>query len=170
MRGLQRLAVWRRLTDSRRWMLPQAMLYLLLARLAIRLLHFRTLAWFFVRPASRPEAAGDARAQAIKDVRWAIKTASQHQPDLVFCFPRAIAAQAMLRQRGVSVTLYYGATAQSDKGLHAHVWLQDGDQGIIGRRIAQAAGHKVLACYAGPAARPAAAAAAPADSQHLQRG
>jgi len=45
-------------------------------------------------------------------VRWAIWTATRHQRERVVCFPRAIAAQAMLRRRGVSTTLYYGAASQ----------------------------------------------------------
>ncbi len=148
MRGLNRFALWRALTDTRRWMLREAWVYLLLARLAIRFIPFRRLSWFFQRPAQRPEAAGEVRARIIKDVRWAIWTNTRHQRERIVCFPRAIAAQAMLRQRGVSTTLYYGAASQSDAGLTAHVWLQDGELGLIGHRTA--AGHKVLARFDPP--------------------
>lgn len=50
----------------------------------------------------------------------------------VVCFPRTFAAQAMLRRRGVTTTLYYGATTRADAGkLLTHVWLQDGEKGIV---------------------------------------
>ena len=135
----------RQVAASRRWVLMEARLYLLGARLAIRLLPFRRMVPFFERPAARPEQTGAARAQSIKDVRWAIWTATRHQRERVVCFPRAIAAQAMLRRRGVSTTLYYGAASKADKGLSAHVWVQDGETDVVGKR--SAAGVKVLARY-----------------------
>jgi hypothetical protein len=136
---------WRRVAASRRWVLLEARLYLLAARLAIRLLPFRRLTGYFERPAARPEQAGAARAQAIKDVRWAIWTATRHQRERVVCFPRAVAAQAMLRRRGVSTTLYYGAASREGEGLSAHVWVQDGEAEVVGKR--SAAGIKVLGRY-----------------------
>lgn len=167
MRGLNRFALWRALTDSRRWMLREAWVYLLLARLAIRLIPFRRLSWFFQRPAQRPEAAGEVRARLIQDVRWAIWSNTRHQRESIVCFPRAVAAQAMLRQRGVSTTLFYGATSQTETGLAAHVWLQDGDQGLIGHR--SAAGHKVLARF-DPPPQPAAPRRAKASSSTTTSG
>ena len=146
---------WRRLTHSRRWLRIEAWIYLLLSRLAIRLIPFRKLTWFFERPAARPGLAGAAREQLIRDVRWAIWSHARDQPERIVCFPRGITAQAMLRQRGVATTLYYGATSDSEKGLNAHVWVQDGELGIIGTRTN--AGYKVLARYAAPSAEAAAA-------------
>ena len=151
---MRRLVPARPIQRTRRWMLLEARLLLLASRLAIRFVPFSRLTWFFKRPAAWPELDGEARAQVIKDVRWAIKTGSGSQPERIVCFPRAVTAQAMLRRRGVSTTLYYGATSRSDAGLHAHVWLQDGEQGIIGRRIAAAAGHQVLARFSTPPGQP----------------
>jgi hypothetical protein len=145
---MQRLVVWRRLSDSRRWLLVEAYISLLAARWAIRVIPFRRLTWFFVRTAARPEATGAERARLIRRVRQAIYTVSRRQPELLVCFPRAAAAQAMLRRRGVSTTLYYGATSLGGRGLVAHVWLQDGDSGVIGRLAAERAGHRPLARFA----------------------
>jgi len=36
----------------------------------------------------------------------------------------------MLRRRGISTNLYYGA--RNDGELTAHVWVQDGDRSVIG--------------------------------------
>jgi len=45
----------------------------------------------------------------------------------------------------VSTTLYYGAASQAGQGLSAHVWVQDGEAEVVGKR--SAAGVKVLARY-----------------------
>jgi hypothetical protein len=126
----------------------EARLYLALSRLAIRLVPFRRLAWFFTRPAARPEVTGEARRQIIRDVRRAVRVAARGQRERIVCFPRGITVQAMLRRRGVSTTLYYGARTRPPLGLEAHVWVQDGERGIVGHR--RAAGHKVLARFAAP--------------------
>ena len=51
------------------------------------------------------------------------------------CFQQGLAAQLMLRRRGIPSVLYYGA-AQDGSGLHAHVWVRDGDIDVIGGEIA----------------------------------
>jgi len=100
------------------------------------------------RPSTRLALSGAARAMLKKDVRWAIYTASHRLSENIVCFPRALAAQAMLRRRGVATTLYYGASRTPGKGLNAHVWLQDGDEGVVGIRAAP--GYAVLARYPAP--------------------
>jgi hypothetical protein len=52
------------------------------------------------------------------------------------CFQQGLAAQLMLRRRGVPSVLYYGAAPNDGSGLSAHVWVRDGDVGVIGDEIA----------------------------------
>jgi hypothetical protein len=52
------------------------------------------------------------------------------------CFEQGIAAQLMLRRRGIPSVLYYGAAQDGQSGLHAHVWVRDGDFDVIGGEIA----------------------------------
>jgi hypothetical protein len=52
------------------------------------------------------------------------------------CFEQGLAAQFMLRRRGVPSVLYYGAALDDQDGLSAHVWVRDGDVDIIGGEIA----------------------------------
>lgn len=134
-----------RLLIYRMFLLVEATLYLLMARMALVFLPFKVLARFMNRLSRQPELHGEARKSHIKAVRWSILRASHRLPLKLVCFPRAIAAQAMLRRRRVGTTLYYGATTQPDKGLISHVWVQDGQAGVIGLRAAN--GYKIIARY-----------------------
>ena len=123
---------WRRLRPAHRWLLLESALYLIGARLVLRIMPFRQLVWWFQRPARQPELQGAARQAACAEVRMAIHYTNLWLRLNAVCFPRSLAAQAMLRRRGVSTTLYYGATTQADGGrLSTHVWLQDGEKGIV---------------------------------------
>jgi hypothetical protein len=52
------------------------------------------------------------------------------------CFQQGLAAQLMLRRRGIPSVLYYGAAQDDKSGLYAHVWVRDGDVDVIGGEIA----------------------------------
>ena len=129
----------------RRGMLVEAMLYLLLSRLALKLLSFRRLVWLLERRPSEPEVTGTRRVRLRQEVGWAIATAARYLPGETVCFPQAIAAQAMLRRRRVGTTLYYGAARLPDRGLTTHAWVQDGAEGVVGHRNADK--YYVLARY-----------------------
>jgi hypothetical protein len=138
---------WRRRIEWR-WMIVQAVFYLLAARLALAVVPFRRLTWFFERPARQPEVIGQARIHLRKQVRGAIIYAYRR---VLFgratCFHRGMAAQVMLRHRGVGTTLYYGAARLPGHGLSAHVWVQDGEEGVMGCLVAQQNRFGVLARY-----------------------
>lgn len=122
----------RQLSPSDRWLLLETLVHLVAAQLALRIVPFRWLIWWFQRPARQPELTEEARQAVIQKVRLAIHYTNQWLNLNAVCFPRSLAAQTMLRRRGVSTTLYYGATTLADQGkLTVHVWLQDGDQGIV---------------------------------------
>ncbi len=136
----------------RRWALPrllmtEAIAYLILARMALSFFSFPRLAQFFERPVRRPELAGDARRGACRQVCSAIYRVHRRWPGLTTCFHRAIAAQVMLRRRGVGATLCYGAATLPDRGLITHAWVQDGDEGVVGHITARMDRYRILACY-----------------------
>lgn len=130
---------------THREMLIEAMLNLLLARLALKLLSFRRLIWLLERRPSEPQVTGTRRARLRQEVRWAIATAARYLPGETVCFPRAIAAQAMLRRRRVGTMLYYGAARLPGRGLTTHAWVQDGAAGVVGHRNADK--YYILARY-----------------------
>lgn len=134
---------------ARRLLVVEAILTLAVARLAIAVLPFRSLQRFLTRDSNRAERSGEARNARVASVRAAIESAARRLPGQTVCFPRAVAAQSMLRRRGIGTTLYYGAARSCEEGLIAHVWLQDRDTGILGHELAPR--YKVLAQYtAGP--------------------
>jgi len=116
----------------------EAVLLLAWSRVALRLLPFRHIAWFLDLPLLRQRSDIPEREQECKNVEWAIGRGAMVLPGETVCFPRAIAAHVMCRTRGIDTTLYYGAAILPDSGLTAHVWLQDGLTGVVGKDTASA--------------------------------
>jgi hypothetical protein len=128
----------------------EAVSYLTIAGLAIRFVPFSRLVPIFRRALPRPELTGADRQRAIADVRRAVLAAASRLPNRPVCFPQAVAAQAMLRRRGVSTTMCYGAKTGGSDGINAHVWLMAGTDGVVGERTA--AQFPLLAAYSNASA------------------
>lgn len=128
-------------------LLAEAVVYLLAARVALAIFPFRRLTGLFERSSRRPELTGDARLRARGEVCSAIRRVRHGSLVRTTCLHRAIAAQAMLRRRGVSTTLYYGAATLPEQGLTAHAWVQDGEAGVVGKIEALREQYHVLARY-----------------------
>src|SRR5262245_4941243 len=106
---MRRLHDLLRLPSTRRTLAIEATFYLLAACIALQLLPFRVLEWFFEHQPQRPEITGPARTKVREEVRWAMNFASFRLQIRATCFARAIAAQCMLRWRGMGTILYLGA-------------------------------------------------------------
>lgn len=128
-----------------RLLLLEAVLCLAVARLAIVALPFRHVATLAARPIRIHEPMPQARAIAAKRIRWAILTCACRVPWRAMCFEQGLAAQFMLRRKGIPSILYYGAAPDDQEGLSAHVWVRDGDVDIIGGEIASQ--YAVLAIF-----------------------
>ena len=133
---------------SKRIFVIEAFFYLLMARLALKRNSFLSLTGLFSSPLRKPELSGRPRRWAREEVQTAIFYVWRRFPWKPNCFHRALAAQAMLRRRGVSTTLYYGAATLPERGLTGHVWVQDGPVGVVGHCPAQ--GFRVLARFPEP--------------------
>jgi hypothetical protein len=112
----------------RRTYLREAAFMLVLARLAVRFVPARRLVSWASRPPRRINRfAGHqfglvARAvEAVGDKKWMRAK----------CLPRALAAQAMLRRRGIPSKLCLGV-ARKGEALAAHAWLEFDHQIITG--------------------------------------
>lgn len=141
---MSRVLKFARLTRRQRRLLVETVLALVRARILLVLLPFRRLKPQLCKLPDAEERDLSVRAQACAEVAAAIEVASPHMPWKVNCFQRGIAAQAMLRRRGVGATLIYGARSEVDKGVEAHVWVRDGDTEIIG---GDGSGYCVVARY-----------------------
>lgn len=124
-----------RQSPERQGLLMEALLYLIWARVLLLLCPFRYLRHLLERPVGRNSPiTGEARRLATRRIRWAVERTAEQLPGQTACFPRGIAAHLMCRKRGISTTLIYGgATAE---GLVTHVWVVDGEVGVIGHQIA----------------------------------
>ena len=116
---------------------------LVLARHAVRLVSpARIFAW-----AGRPPRR--IRRFAVDEigwVSWAVENIGAEPWMNAPCLPRALAAHAMLRRRGIASRLCLGVTR--DRGaLCAHAWVEIGNDKIVGG--AEADGFTRLATFGG---------------------
>jgi hypothetical protein len=141
-RPLRRFA---QVDNHRRALTIEAVTWLLLARLALIFISFPRLArrlGTFVPP-------NDARAlqarirtsqdqvQSAEDIGWAVTRAARYVPFNAVCLPQAMAARVMLKRRGVSSVLHFGAGKGQDKPLDAHAWLDAAGVEVTGYPVAK---------------------------------
>src|SRR5436190_3278339 len=104
--------------------------HLIVARGALLVVPFRRIAAWTTRAVPARRLSEPQRRRAIDDVRWAVAAAAARLPGMR-CLARALAAQEMLRRRGMVSALTYGARPRGT-ALDAHVWLTAESEGIVG--------------------------------------
>lgn len=126
------LSRWRRTTWPDRALLCEAMLLLAFARIVIAVLPFRTVGRIagWIRVSNAP--SDEVRAATVRRVGWAIGACAKRAPFRAVCFQQGLAAQIMLRRRGVPSILHFGAAPDVQNGLVAHVSVRDGDTNVVG--------------------------------------
>lgn len=146
---MSRLAKFFARSGRDRRLFCEALAELARAKLLIHGLPFRRLAPSFGRPqAETPAAIAPAdRAVAVK-ISWAVQAAARHVPLGFVCLPQAVAAQRMLRRRGLATTLYLGVAPDRARpeSITAHAWLRAGDKIVTGE--GETATHRQLAWFA----------------------
>ena len=88
-------------------------------------------------PAATPRQA--------RRIEHAIEICAQRVPWRAVCFQKGLAAQFMLRRRGLAAALHYGAACDDDGKLIAHVWVRSGETDVVG--CVGAARYGVLAIF-----------------------
>ena len=118
----------------------EAVLLLLLARLLVKYVPMRR---WRNRLATAEESGGpppDGRRMGRKVAR-VIRRVAWHVPFRAVCLPQAMAAQWMLRRRGISSRLFFGARRRPEtapsrdrpaSGMDFHAWLTVGDACVLG--------------------------------------
>jgi hypothetical protein len=104
----------------------EAAAMLLLARVAVRLLPS---AWLFAWADRAPRRICRFPADEAAWVAWAVGRAGLRTGSL--CLPRALAAHAMLRRRGIASRLCLGV-ARNGADVAAHAWIEIGERKIVG--------------------------------------
>lgn len=101
---------------------------LALASLLIAMLSFRRVATIAAKRGGRAIATpAEARAIARAVAGWGHRV-----PWHAVCFQQGLAAHLMLRRRGLTTALHYGAMRDDAGALIAHVWVRSGDVDVIG--------------------------------------
>ena len=126
--------LWR-MTWQDRLTLGEAIVWLAIAGLIIAVVPFRHFGCFAALPVRKLPPADEARNLMRRQIRWAIVTAARRVPWRALCIQQGLAAQFMLRRRGIPSVLYYGA-ALREGDLKAHVWVRDGNIDVIGGEAA----------------------------------
>jgi hypothetical protein len=116
-----------RLQVRRRLYLREAFVTFVLARLAVRFVPPARIFSWIDRPPKRLNRFSDE----VGWVAWAVETTATKWPTDAQCLPRALAAHAMLRRRGVASRVCL-AVAREDREVTGHAWVEVGDDKIIG--------------------------------------
>ena len=115
-----------KLKTIRRMYLREAAVMIILARLAVRFISpAHIFSWADRSPRRINRFAGD-EAQWIA---WAIENVAAKPWLNALCLPRALAAHAMLRRRGIASRLCLGVV-RDGSDLAAHAWIEVGKQKI----------------------------------------
>ena len=119
---------FRRLDRARRLLAIEAAITLAWVSTALRVLPFSR--------AIRLGAISLGKADpgpGLDECIWAIETAARHLPWRIVCIQQGIAAQRMLRRRGIDATLHYGIANNRTPGrLEAHVWVTVAGRAVVG--------------------------------------
>ncbi len=106
----------------------EATAMLVAAQLAVRLL---PAAWLFALVDRPMRRVCRFAAEEAEWVAWAVDHVGSRRRMKALCLPRALAAHAMLRRRGIANRLCLGV-ARNERGLEAHAWIEVGERKIVG--------------------------------------
>lgn len=134
MNGL--LARMRGLSAAQWTALAEATAALAVAAPMIAFLPFRRVVALVRHPVGRSPVPPPNRAEQIGLVRWAVTAAARRLPWRAKCFEQGLAAQWLLRRRGIGSEIHYGIARDGSAGLQAHVWVTVGTLPVVGAEIA----------------------------------
>src|SRR5258706_2976274 len=106
--------IWR-LPWEDRMLLAEAATCLGIAALAVAVVPFRHVGNVAGRQARKPSRSEKDTLPIVDRVRWAVEAAARRVPWRALCFEQGLAAQQMLRRRGVQSVLYYGAARSGEE-------------------------------------------------------
>jgi hypothetical protein len=112
----------------RRIYLREAAIMLIAARLAV---HFVPPARLFAWANRPPRRINRFATDEAGWIAWAVENLGARPWMNALCLPRALAAHAMLRRRGIASRLCLGVARDGGK-LAAHAWVEIGDDKIVG--------------------------------------
>jgi|SRR6185369_15876705 len=137
------LGRFRDISGRRRLLLAEAVLWLWLARLALIFISFPTIArrlGTFVPPSDERAQLARTRttqAELAEEIGWAVTRSARYLPFKAVCLPQAMAARVMLKRRGITSVMHFGAARGKEKPLDAHAWLDAAGVEVTGYPVAK---------------------------------
>ena len=120
-------------SSSRKFLLVEALFALALARIAMALIPFRSIAaWLGTAGAESSSAATSDELRAAEEIGWAVGVLGRRVPGDGRCLAQALAATRMLRHRGLEGTVTFGVREGASAGFDAHAWLRMGSCVVTG--------------------------------------
>ncbi len=116
-----------KLKTIRRAYLREAFVAIVLARLAVRFIPSAPIFRWADRP---PRRINRFAVDQVSWVSWAVESVGTKSLMNALCLPRALAAHAMLRRRGIASRLCLGV-ARDGHDLAAHAWVEVGENNIF---------------------------------------
>jgi hypothetical protein len=114
-------------------MVSEALMALMVVRLAIAMFPFRRIAaWVGTAGAESCGTAPPEQVELAQLVGWAVERMSGRVPWDARCLTQAVAAWAMLKRRGLDGTISFGAAKSESGELMAHAWLRFGPCVVTG--------------------------------------
>lgn len=129
---MSKLSKYLKLSVADKLLVAEAIFLLAAARLAIVRLSFKRVASFLGKRSENIEVvdeSANADTEAVRRIAWAVRRVGLVTPWRSNCLAKAIAAQMMLKRRGIAATLYFGMVKTSSGEYAAHAWLTSG--GIV---------------------------------------
>lgn len=97
------------------------------------------------RAAERAAATTPEQAKFARDVKWAVVQSAPFMPFRSVCLQQAMAAQLMLKKRGISSVMHFGAQPGGKRPIDAHAWLDAAGVRVTGYPIPPDMGE--IACF-----------------------
>jgi hypothetical protein len=132
------------LGPRRQLLVAEAAASMLAARLMLAVFPFRRVARRFgafvpptdSRVAAQAQGRGVEQARIAKEIGWAVRVSAPWMPFRSVCLQQAMAAHAMLRRRGISGVMHFGAGKSDTKPIDAHAWLDAAGVKVTGYPVA----------------------------------
>lgn len=112
--------------------LLKATLALIMVRLGLALLPFRTVRRLLISKGHRMHQQPPSFTP--ERLAWAVNTMSRYIPGTRRCLTKALALQMLLRQRGYSANFRLGALKTEDGLFQAHAWVEHEGKILIGEQ------------------------------------
>ena len=112
------------------WLFIRAAFWLLIARIRLAVVPFRTLSARLSREQQTNTKAPDP--DLLNRIGRAVAVAANHVPWRSDCFPQTIAARTLLKHYGLASTIHFGVERVGEEDLAGHAWLTCGGTVVTG--------------------------------------